>query len=112
MHLTRGAVVLEDADVVDAVPRFAPIADPPHGSVLPSTITASSESARDTHSADDRSHMIRCPEIYRPFGSTAPTWIRAYWQLLQPGSLNVLDHAIATCFAVSQVVQGDGADDA
>src|SRR5208282_5114947 len=24
----------------------------------------------------------------------------------------VLDHAIATCFAVSQVVQGDGADDA
>ena len=23
-----------------------------------------------------------------------------------------MDHAIATCFAVSQVVQGDGADDA
>jgi hypothetical protein len=34
MRLARGAVVLEDADVVDAVPRFTPIADPPHSSVL------------------------------------------------------------------------------
>src|SRR5271163_4930461 len=55
MHLARGAVVLEDADVVDAVPRFTPIADPPHGSVLPNTIVASPESARNTHRADDRS---------------------------------------------------------
>jgi hypothetical protein len=89
MHLTRGAVVLEDADVVDAVPRFTPIADPPHDSVLPNTIVASSESARDAHRADDRSHTIRCPEIYRPFGSAAPTWIRVYCHLLQPESLVV-----------------------
>src|SRR5271156_4265747 len=47
MHLARGAVVFEDADVVDAVPRFTAIADPPHGSVLPNTIAASSEPARD-----------------------------------------------------------------
>src|SRR5580704_9353093 len=47
MHLPRGAVVLEDTDVVDAVPRFTPITDPPHGSVLPNTLAASSESARD-----------------------------------------------------------------
>jgi hypothetical protein len=46
-HLGRGAVVLEGADVVDAVPSFPPIADPPHDSVLPNTIAASSEPARD-----------------------------------------------------------------
>ncbi len=47
MYLARGAVVLEDADVVDAVPRFSPITDPPHGSVLLNTIVALSEPARD-----------------------------------------------------------------
>src|ERR1700746_1051219 len=47
MCLARGAVGLEDTDVVDAVPRFTPIADPPHGSALPNTIAASSEPARD-----------------------------------------------------------------
>ena len=47
MHLARGAVVLKDADVIDAMPRFTPIADPPHGSVLPNTIAASSEPASD-----------------------------------------------------------------
>src|SRR5580700_3087816 len=46
MHLARGAVVLEDTYVVDAVPRFTPIADPPHVPVLPNTLAASSESAR------------------------------------------------------------------
>ena len=38
MLLARGAVILEDTDVVYAVPRFTPIADPPHGSVLPNAI--------------------------------------------------------------------------
>jgi hypothetical protein len=46
MYLARRAVVLEDADVVDAVPRFTSIADPPRVSVLPNTIAASSEPAR------------------------------------------------------------------
>ena len=40
MHLAWGAIVLEDIDVVDAVPRFASITDPPHGSILPNTIAA------------------------------------------------------------------------
>jgi hypothetical protein len=35
MYLARGAVVLEDADVVHAASRFTLIADPPHGSALP-----------------------------------------------------------------------------
>jgi len=38
------------------VPRFTPIADPPHGSVLPNTMAASPESARDTHRAATKSH--------------------------------------------------------
>ena len=40
MLLARGAVILEDTDVVYAVPRFTPIADPPHGSVLPERDTS------------------------------------------------------------------------
>lgn len=46
MRVARGAVVLKDADVVDAVPRFPTIADPPHDFVLPNTISAS-EPPRD-----------------------------------------------------------------
>jgi hypothetical protein len=40
MSLAWGAVVLEDTDVVDAVPRFTSITDPPHGSVLLNMIAA------------------------------------------------------------------------
>jgi hypothetical protein len=69
MCLARGAVVLEDADVVDAVPRFTPIADPPHGSVLPNTIAASlSEPARDNVRLF--SQQARCGENYNPRNST------------------------------------------
>ena len=68
MHLARGAVVLEDADVVDAVPRFTPIADPPHGSVLPNTIAASSEPARDN--VQLFSQQASCGENYDPRNST------------------------------------------
>src|ERR1700733_4598989 len=68
MYLARGAVILEDADVVDAVPRFPPIADPPHGSVLPNTITTSSEPARDNVRLF--SQQANCDDYYDPRNST------------------------------------------
>src|SRR5277367_1634515 len=46
MLLARGAVIFKDANVVEAVPRFPPIANPPHSFVLPNTIAALSEPTR------------------------------------------------------------------
>src|SRR5271167_1491382 len=45
MLLALRTVIFEDADVVDAVPRFAAIANPPHSSVLPNTVAALSKPA-------------------------------------------------------------------
>lgn len=43
MPLARRTIILEDADVVDAMPRFTSIANPPHGAVLPETIRCIAE---------------------------------------------------------------------
>lgn len=51
MLLARGTIILEDANVVDAMPRFTSIANPPHGAVLLETIAASLNSARDAYLA-------------------------------------------------------------
>ena len=51
MLLARRTIILEDANVVDAMPRFTSIANPPHGAVLPETIAASLNSARDAYLA-------------------------------------------------------------
>jgi hypothetical protein len=68
MHLPRGAVVLEDTDVVDAVPRFTPITDPPHGSALLNKLAAWSEPARDNVRLF--SQQASCSENYDPRNAT------------------------------------------
>jgi hypothetical protein len=47
MLLARRAIILENANVVDAMPRFTSIANPPHGVFLPKTTAASLNLAGD-----------------------------------------------------------------
>jgi hypothetical protein len=85
MHRARGAVVFEDADVVDAVPRFTPIADPPH---------ALSSRTRSLHRQNQRRNATqRRPESHDSLSGNLPS----IWQCstnvdssavtLPPGSL-------------------------
>ncbi len=68
MLLARRTIILEDANVVDAMPRFTPIANPPHGAVLPETIAASLNSARDAYPAPQRaSQFFNSCTLFRRF---------------------------------------------
>src|SRR6202021_3012686 len=46
------------------------------------------QNQRATLGAEYRSHILRCPEIYRLLGTAAPTRIRVYCHLLQPEALD------------------------
>jgi hypothetical protein len=66
--LARGTIILEDANVVDAMPRFTSIANPPHGAVLLETIAASLNSARDAYLAPQGgSQFFNCCTLLKRF---------------------------------------------